>query len=133
MPSHAPLSLCYVSPAWPPSAAANGVIPYIATLADELRRRGHRVSILASYVAEGSNSDDVVYDLRQIDEERGLAHRIGDTLLYRLARDRALNSRAVRALRTGLGRAAPRTACKSSRWRTRSAGRAGFKRGDRSP
>ena len=39
----APLSVALISPAWPPNAYANGIIPYVANIAEEMRAAGHSV------------------------------------------------------------------------------------------
>jgi len=52
------LSVALVSPGWPASAFANGVVTCVGAIAGGLRRRGHRVHILAQKMA-GPGGDDV--------------------------------------------------------------------------
>ena len=48
-----PLSIGYISPGWPLEGFANGIVSYIADMAEELQRMGHRVTILANEIAGG--------------------------------------------------------------------------------
>src|SRR5581483_6367228 len=48
-----PLSIGLVSPAWPPDAYPNGIVSYVAALAEGLRALGHRVTILVPWPAPG--------------------------------------------------------------------------------
>ena len=77
-----PLSVAYLSPGWPPEAFANGVIPCIAAVADELRRRGHRASILSLRTVGGGGED--VYDLSHASASSALPRRLLDGLARRL-------------------------------------------------
>ena len=52
-PQDPPLSIGYLSPGWPLEAFANGIVSYIADMADQLPRMGHRVTILANDTAGG--------------------------------------------------------------------------------
>ncbi|MBV8230967.1 MAG: glycosyltransferase family 4 protein [Planctomycetaceae bacterium] len=77
-----PLSVAYLSPGWPPEAFANGVIPCIAAVADELRRRGHRASILSLRTVGGGGED--VHDLSRAGASSALPRRLLDGLARRL-------------------------------------------------
>ncbi|MGP0070289.1 MAG: glycosyltransferase family 4 protein [Isosphaeraceae bacterium] len=79
-----PLSIGYLSPGWPLEGFANGIVSYIADMADQLPRMGHRVTILAHHTAVGE-LDAGVYDVQEFHSARGLARRIMDNLGYRLA------------------------------------------------
>lgn len=52
-----PLHIAYLSPAWPPTGAANGVVTYVSVMRDWLLREGHDVSVLSQgmlHRADGS-------------------------------------------------------------------------------
>jgi hypothetical protein len=80
-----PRSIGYVSPGWPPSASFNGVLTAIGTLAPPLRARGHRVTILAQAVADGSGADESIYDPSRDAAPRGFARRALERIGYRVA------------------------------------------------
>lgn len=79
-----PLNIGLVSPGWPPDAFANGVVTCVGSIAEGLRRLGHRVVILANKVAEGHAGDDVV-DLSPAFAKRAGVGRVADSLAYRVA------------------------------------------------
>jgi glycosyltransferase involved in cell wall biosynthesis len=78
------LSIGYLSPGWPLDAFPNGVVSYLADMTDELRRMGHRVTILAAQTA-GKGRDASVYDMQRVRSRRSLARRLLDGVRYRLA------------------------------------------------
>lgn len=55
-----PLSIGLVSPAWPLDFMPNGIIPYVSALAEGLETLGHRVTILTTRAAPGSQDPRVV-------------------------------------------------------------------------
>ena len=79
-----PLSIGYLSPGWPLDGFANGIVSYIADMADQLQRMGHRVTILANEIAGGEPGAGV-YDVKQGYAARSPARRVMDSLGYRLA------------------------------------------------
>ena len=81
------LSIAYFSPAWPAHAFYNGIATGIGTLTPALRNRGHRVTIIAHNVAEGT-SDPSVYDLAQSRRPRNAAQHAVFWLGNRLAPER---------------------------------------------
>jgi glycosyltransferase involved in cell wall biosynthesis len=91
-----PLSAAFVSPGWPPDAFANGIIPYIANIADEMRRAGHRVSIVAEFT-QGELGEDVS-DAHPSRRPPNLAARAVDYLAYRASSELGERRQAVRAL-----------------------------------
>jgi glycosyltransferase involved in cell wall biosynthesis len=99
-----PLSIGYLSPGWPPDAFANGIVSYIADMADQLRRMGHRVTIVTPGVV-GSDSDTQIYNLQRVGLPRGFWRRAIDGLEYRIAPRWALHRQMRRALSTAIGRA----------------------------
>jgi glycosyltransferase involved in cell wall biosynthesis len=99
-----PLSIGLVSPGWPPDAYSNGVITYVASVAEGLRALGHWVTILTSEAAPGDWGDDV-YDLSRGGAKRGLRHRVADWLWRQIAPPVAINRRAGRGLAMAIGRA----------------------------
>ena len=48
-----PLSVGLVSPAWPVDAYPNGIVTYVANVAEGMQALGHRTTILTQAVAPG--------------------------------------------------------------------------------
>jgi glycosyltransferase involved in cell wall biosynthesis len=92
-----PLSVAFVSPGWPPDGFANGVIPYIDKIAGELRRQGHRATILANYVI-GEVDGLKVRDVRPARVPGNPLIRRVDQLVYRLSTDMGLRRQFVRSV-----------------------------------
>ncbi|WP_435011906.1 glycosyltransferase family 4 protein (plasmid) [Tundrisphaera lichenicola] len=92
-----PLSVAFVCPGWPPNAFANGIIPYVAFVANQMRTDGHSVAILAQAI-RGEVDDVDVRDATPFGRRRGLASRTVDSLTYRAAPALAVRRAAVRAL-----------------------------------
>ena len=84
MPNEQSLSIGYMSPGWPLEAFANGIVSYIADMADQLSRMKHKVTILTSRIAEGEGGAGV-YDVQQGYLKRNMARRVADSLGYRIA------------------------------------------------
>ena len=101
-----PLSVGYLSPGWPPEAFANGIISYVADMADQLRKMGHRVTILANKLGGGGPGEGV-YDVEEGRSTRGLLRRAMDSLGYRIAPDRMARRFYSRNLLATLRRAIP--------------------------
>jgi glycosyltransferase involved in cell wall biosynthesis len=99
-----PLSVGYLSPGWPLDAFPNGVVSYIADMADELRRMGHQVTIVAAEVV-GQEPDASIYDLEQARSSRGLGGRMIDKLAYRISPARVIHRVARRLIQTTARRA----------------------------
>jgi glycosyltransferase involved in cell wall biosynthesis len=79
-----PLNIALVSPGWPPDAFANGIVTCVGSIAEGLRRLGHRVFILANKVAHDYAGDDVI-DLSPALAKRAGFGRVADSLAYRLS------------------------------------------------
>ena len=97
-----PLSVAFISPGWPPDAFANGIIPYVANIAEEMRAAGHRVSILAERV-RGEVGEDV-WDAQPARRPPNLAVRALDILAYRASSEWGERRQATRALIEGCRR-----------------------------
>jgi len=80
----APLSVGLVSPAWPADACPNGIVTYVANVAEGIRALGHRTTILAQALAAGDWGDSV-YDGQSGRSSRSMARRVLDGLSYRVA------------------------------------------------
>jgi glycosyltransferase involved in cell wall biosynthesis len=83
-PDNPSLSIGYFSPGWPLEAFANGIISYIADMANQLPRMGHRVTILANKTA-GGVSNAAVYDVQHAYSNRSVARQVVDRLTYQIA------------------------------------------------
>ena len=95
-----PLSIGYMSPAWPRDAYANGIITYIADMSEQLTRMGHRATILTG-ATPGGYTEEGIYDLSRAYAARGPARRALDLLGHRIApkwADRRTSSRLVLGL-----------------------------------
>lgn len=54
------MHIAYLSPAWPPAGAANGIVTYVSLIRDYLLRQGHEVSVVADgrlHLSDGSARD----------------------------------------------------------------------------
>ena len=65
---------------------------------------GHKVTILAGQVAEGT-SDESVYDMQEGTHSRSIARRVIDPIWYRIAPRSAINTAARHRLLRMIGRA----------------------------
>ena len=95
------LSVAFLTPSWPPDAAANGIVTYVDVLSAALRRLGHRPCILAAHSknpAGGIPPDDSadVYHLQQ--DSRSALSWIRDGLAYRMNPLSALRHKFSRSL-----------------------------------
>lgn len=81
------MTIGYVSPAWPPGTAANGVATYTAHMVHALRALGQRPYVFARKIGEGPQEDFVV-DVGPSRTERSWWKRAGNYLEYRLAPER---------------------------------------------
>ena len=99
-----PLSIGLLSAGWPPDAFSNGVVTYVAGLAEGLQALGHRVTILTRALAPG-DWGDLVYDLDRAVAQRGLLDRAADWLLYRAGPRAWIDHRAARRIAAAIGRA----------------------------
>ena len=82
-PNNSSLSIGYLSPGWPLEGIANGIVTYIADMAEQFTSMGHRVAILANSTTEGE-PDARVYDVRAL-ATQSIARRAIDHLGYRIA------------------------------------------------
>ena len=90
-----PLTVAFLSPAWPLDAAANGIVSYIDSITPALRRLGHTPCILATHSDEPNPRPDV-YLLEQ--QRRSALARIRDRLSFRISPSEALRRRYGRDL-----------------------------------
>src|SRR5262245_4224887 len=79
-----PLSIGLLSAGWPPDACPNGVVSYVAGMAEGLRALGHRVTILDTSNPAGDR-DDGTCGIGPAIAGRGLSRRAVDWLWYRVA------------------------------------------------
>jgi glycosyltransferase involved in cell wall biosynthesis len=93
------LSMAFVSPGWPPNAFANGIVPYVANITDEMRIAGHRVTIVAQKIM-GEESSDKVRNVETTRIARSMAVRAVDSLVYRVSNDMGIRHQVTRALVT---------------------------------
>lgn len=98
----APLSIGLRSPHWPPDKLPNGIVTYVADLAEGLRSLGHRVTILTSRSA----SSDLVYDLGRADVKRWFVPRAAYWLCRRAAIPGMSELSEGRRIAAAVGRAA---------------------------
>jgi glycosyltransferase involved in cell wall biosynthesis len=90
-----PLTVAFLSPAWPPGAAENGIVSYVAGITAALRQLGHTPCILSSHTKNAKPLADV-YPLEW--ERRSPLARIRDGLSFRINPSAALRQRFSRAL-----------------------------------
>jgi glycosyltransferase involved in cell wall biosynthesis len=83
-PSSSPFSIGYFSPGWPLDAFSNGVVSYVADMADQLKRMGHQITIVAGDVV-GEIRDAAVYDVQIALRGRRVLRRVLDGIAYRIA------------------------------------------------
>jgi glycosyltransferase involved in cell wall biosynthesis len=92
-----PLSVAMVSPAWPSGAFANGIIPYVANIAREMRGFGDTVTVLAQHAKGGVDGVDV-RDTSPFERPRSLVNRAVDAICYRVDAELSQRRVIVRAL-----------------------------------
>ena len=98
------LSIGYLSPGWPLDAFPNGVVSYVADMADQLPRMGHCVTVMAAQVAS-REPDQQVYDLGRARVSQGLARRILNAFSCRISPQRTEFHAHCRAITAVLARA----------------------------
>jgi glycosyltransferase involved in cell wall biosynthesis len=76
-----PLTVAFLTPAWPPDAAANGIISYVDSVTAGLRRLGHTPCILSAH-SDQANFPPDVYLLEH--QERSAFARIRNKLTSRI-------------------------------------------------
>jgi glycosyltransferase involved in cell wall biosynthesis len=79
-----PFSIGYFSPSWPLDAVPNGIVAYVADMADQFKKMGHQATIVAGGVI-GETQDAAVYDLNQADRDRRMMKRLWDGVAFRIA------------------------------------------------
>ena len=90
-----PLTLAFLTPAWPLDASSNGITTYVDGVAAGLRRQGHTVSILSA----DSKDADFRPDVYPLDgNELSVLDRIRDGLAFRVSTSAALRRKFSRAL-----------------------------------
>jgi len=94
------LSIGYISPGWPAEVFPNGVATAIGTLTPAFRAMGHRVTIIAGQVADGTH-DEAVYDLVPLQARQNVLVRLGYHIAPRLTHKHGVQ----RALLTVIRRA----------------------------
>lgn len=104
----APLAIGLFCPAWPPDRFANGIITYVASVAEGMRELGHRPYLLAAGLAEGEGPPGEaggipVIDLKPLCRPTGAA-RLAEAAASRL-RPPSPES-GIRGVARGLRRAA---------------------------
>ena len=77
------LSVGYVSPGWPMGSIANGIIPYVEAMYENLDRMGHRVSVVSTSPVQ--RADVRVYDAYAVGNPPTTVVRAVNALRYRLA------------------------------------------------
>ena len=92
-----PLSVGLISPGWPSSAFANGIIPYVANTSHELRGFGHTVTVVAQNSKGGVDGVDV-RESNPFYRPRKLVDRTVDALCYRVVAGLGQRRVIVRAL-----------------------------------
>jgi glycosyltransferase involved in cell wall biosynthesis len=78
-----PLSIGYLSPGWPLNAFPNGVVSYVADMADQLKKMGHQITVVAADVV-GKTGDIAIYDVQLARQRRRLIQRVLDGVAYRI-------------------------------------------------
>jgi glycosyltransferase involved in cell wall biosynthesis len=90
-----PLTVAFLTPAWPLGAAANGIVSYVDSVTAGLRRLGHTPCILSTH----SNNSNLPSDVDWLEQqERSALARIRDGLTFRVNPLAALRQRYSRAL-----------------------------------
>ncbi|QDV39640.1 Glycogen synthase (plasmid) [Tautonia plasticadhaerens] len=100
-----PLAIGLFCPAWPPERFANGIITYVASVAEGMRELGHRPYLLAAGLAEGEGPpcEPGLVDLKPISRATG-AGRLAEAAAARF-RPPSPDS-GIRRVARGLRRAA---------------------------
>ena len=78
------LSVGYVTPGWPMGSLANGIIPYVEAMYQNLDRMGHRVSVVSRTPIQ--RVDERVYEACVAGKPKTKMLRAMDATMFRLAR-----------------------------------------------
>ena len=104
-PNLVPFSIGYLSPGWPLNAFPNGIVSYVADMADQMKKMGHQITIVAVAVV-GKVQDAVVYDVQLASQSQRLVQRVLDGIAYRIAPrwtiDRICNRHFVTVIRCAI-------------------------------
>ena len=83
-PSSSRMSIGYYSPGWPLDAIPSGIISYVADMAIQLKKMGHRATIVAGDVI-GATHDAEVYNVRPARVVPRFMRRVLDGASFRIA------------------------------------------------
>jgi len=97
-----PLTVAFLTPAWPLDAAPNGIVSYVDGVTRGLRRLGHKTCVLSARY-NGLNISSDVYPLER--ETRSSLVWIRDALAFRINPSEALRQRLSRAVVSAARRA----------------------------
>jgi glycosyltransferase involved in cell wall biosynthesis len=92
-----PLSVAMISPGWPSGAFANGIIPYVANIAQEMRGFGNTVTVVAQHARGGVDGVDV-RESNPFERPRSVVDRAVDSICYRVVNGLGQRRAVVRAL-----------------------------------
>jgi glycosyltransferase involved in cell wall biosynthesis len=92
-----PLSVAFITPGWPSGAFANGIIPYVADMAGEMRAAGHTVTVVVQHAKGGVDGVDV-RESSPFERPKSAVNRAVDALCYRVVDDLGQRRVIVRAL-----------------------------------
>jgi glycosyltransferase involved in cell wall biosynthesis len=97
------IAVAMVSPGWPTDAYANGIIPYVADVAHELRQAGHSATVLA--MKSATDVDGVlVRNIASGMVASSLVERATDVVAYRVATSLGDRIRMTRTLASAIRR-----------------------------
>lgn len=97
------LAIGYRVPDWPPGAAPNGILTYVAAIAPRMAARGHRVS-LVTQMLKGEPGPFPVYETDREAVRCTPGQRALEAVLYRISPAASWRRGARRSLRAAVGR-----------------------------
>ncbi len=95
------MRVALVSPGWPPSAFANGIVTYVALLREGLKKTGVDTRILASSV-KGTGLDADIVDLARCGPRFPLAEKVRNRLFWHFRPDEFVSFLGAQDVMNGL-------------------------------
>jgi glycosyltransferase involved in cell wall biosynthesis len=99
------LSVGYFTPGWPPETFANGIVTYVASIAEGMRELGHQPHVLTYHLERSdvfNRRKEDVFELSSQRRPSDIVGRLSDIVAARIHRNWVFRSNFVRGLCKGV-------------------------------